>query len=139
MLVCLDLKCYSYSTALILQVFPCLCPMMEELQVSHPGPSQWALPFPARPQKSPTLVPGHKAITSLLSGASLCVLFFFLFFVFFGSAWGMQKSPGQASNPCLSCNQSHSSNNARSLTSRPQGTPGAPLWKLPFSCYLRLT
>ena len=99
MLVCLDLKCYSYSTALILQVFPCLCPMMEELQVSHPGPSQWALPFPARPQKSPILVPGHKAITSLLSGASLCVLFFFFVFCFFWLRLGHAEIPGPGIKP----------------------------------------
>ena len=41
-------------------------------------------------------------------------LFSFLFFCVCVCAHGMQKFPGQGSNPLHSCNQSH--NNARSLT-----------------------
>ena len=44
-----------------------------------------------------------------------------LFFFFFGQAGGMQRFPGQGSNPCHSHGLSHSSDNTRSLTTRSPG------------------
>ena len=41
---------------------------------------------------------------------------FFFFLFFFWLHCSMQKFPGQGSNPCNCCNQSHSSDNAKSLT-----------------------
>ena len=40
----------------------------------------------------------------------------FSFFLFFGHAQGMQKFPGQGSNPRHNCNQSHCRAHVRSLT-----------------------
>ena len=47
--------------------------------------------------------------------SSLSLIISFLFFFFFGHDHKMQKLPGQGSNP------SHSSDNTKSLTSRPPG------------------
>ena len=52
---------------------------------------------------------------------------FFFSFLFFGPAHSMQNSPGQALNTYHSSNQSHSTDNARSLTTRPPGNSQGPI------------
>ena len=55
-------------------------------------------------------------IPFFLLHCSLAFSFFLFFFFFFSRhTCSMQKFPGQGSNPSHSCNQSHSSDNARSL------------------------
>ena len=53
---------------------------------------------------------------SKIDGSYGSSIFSFYLFIYFGHTDGMRKFPGQGSNPCHSCNLSHSYGNARSLT-----------------------
>ena len=60
-------------------------------------------------------------VNVLLWGFLFVSLLFFNFYFWLPS--GMQNIPGQGLNLHYSCNQSHSSDNAKSLTLGHQGTP----------------
>ena len=76
--------------------------------------SEFTCPFTSPPESDPVpqstvLFPRH-----ILSGTNT-VSFFFFFFFFFGCTCSTQRFMGQESNPHHSSNQSHSSDNSRSL------------------------